>query len=74
MSNRKDTSTYTADDAHRLHGACCDNAERMLNAAERLLQADPIPNLAYHFATLALEELGKAGFIVAMANARGCGR
>ena len=31
----------------------------MLSAAERLLQPDPIPNLAYHLATLALEEVGK---------------
>jgi cytosine/adenosine deaminase-related metal-dependent hydrolase len=31
----------------------------MLSAAERLLQPDPIPNLADHLATLALEEVGK---------------
>ncbi|WP_114943215.1 AbiV family abortive infection protein [Microvirga calopogonii] len=47
----------------RMIEMCLDHADDLLRAARRLLDGDDLPNLAYHFATLALEEIGKAGLL-----------
>jgi AbiV family abortive infection protein len=61
------TNPYTPEAAVRIHRDCCENAGRLLVAAERLLDGDaPIANVAFHLATLALEEVAKAGFVLAM--------
>ena len=61
------TNPYRPETAVRIHRDCCENADRLLVAAERLLEGDaPIANVAFHLATLALEEVAKAGFVLAM--------
>lgn len=58
---------YTREKALRLHRDCIDNARRLLDAAERLLVGDhPLANIAFHLATLALEEVAKAGLILTL--------
>lgn len=40
--------------------ACFDNARDLLRAAKRVLADEQLPNIAFHLAILALEEIGKA--------------
>jgi AbiV family abortive infection protein len=44
-------------------GACRSHAADLLSAATKLIQKPATPNLAYHLALLALEEIGKARLI-----------
>src|SRR5262245_2846525 len=46
----------------RIMAACRNHAKDLYGAAETLRQ-DGLPNVAYHLATLALEELGKAQLV-----------
>lgn len=47
---------------------CFDHARHLIASAERLLPEDGgYPNIAYHLAILALEEIGKAGMLAARA-------
>src|SRR2546421_10264497 len=45
--------------------ACQEHARDLLRAARVLLSSERLPHLAYHLATLGLEELGKASLFVA---------
>ena len=47
----------------KTRSACLDQAENLVSAAERLLSDNPFPNIAYHLAVLALEEIGKGNLI-----------
>jgi AbiV family abortive infection protein len=61
------TNPYVREKALRLHRDCIDNARRLLDAAERLLVGDqPLANVAFHLATLALEEVAKAGLVLSL--------
>ena len=40
--------------------ACFRNARDLLRAAKRLLEDEKLPNISFHLAVLALEEVGKA--------------
>lgn len=51
---------HGVDEATTFHSACVINAERHLRAATSILENEELPHIAYHLATLALEELGKA--------------
>lgn len=42
---------------------CFEHASQLLAAAKTVLDKDNLPNVAYHLATLALEEIGKAEII-----------
>ena len=48
----------TFEEAQKIWQACLDHAEELLIAADNLLARQPY--LAYHFSTLALEDVGKA--------------
>jgi AbiV family abortive infection protein len=50
-------------EAGKVRAACHAHATDLLNAAKKLLDEPATPNLAYHLALLALEEIGKAGLI-----------
>jgi len=50
-------------EAIKVRDACRAHAADLLDAATKLLGAPTTPNLAYHLALLALEEIGKAGLI-----------
>jgi AbiV family abortive infection protein len=50
-------------DARSAIGAALDNARALLTAARALLDAGQPARLAYHFAALALEEVGKASIL-----------
>jgi AbiV family abortive infection protein len=50
--------------------ACFENARDLLRAAKRVLDDEKLPNIAFHLAILALEEVGKA----ALFGARGIAR
>jgi len=39
--------------------ACLSNAEDLIRAARRVLDEEKLPNIAYHLAAIALEEIGK---------------
>jgi AbiV family abortive infection protein len=54
-------------EAVKIRAACHAHASDLIEAAAKLLEQPPKPNLAYHLALLALEEIGKAGLIVAQA-------
>jgi AbiV family abortive infection protein len=43
--------------------ACQSHAEDLLNAAKTVLKDERLPNIAYHLATLALEEIGKSELV-----------
>jgi AbiV family abortive infection protein len=43
--------------------ACFGNARDLLRAAKRLLEDERLPNISFHLAVLALEEIGKAVMI-----------
>lgn len=58
------TSDTQGQSALQLHRACLDQAENLVSAAERLLADNPLPNIAYHLAVLALEEIGKGCLVV----------
>lgn len=47
----------------RLRQLCLEHAADLVASAERLLPGNGFPNIAYHLAILALEEIGKAGMI-----------
>jgi AbiV family abortive infection protein len=51
----------------RLRSLCIDHAGDLIEAAERVLRGNGYPNIAYHLAVLAMEEIGKAGMIGARA-------
>jgi AbiV family abortive infection protein len=51
--------------------ACLDHSRDLLAAAERVVRDEGFPNIAYHLAILALEEIGKAGMIACRAVVRG---
>ncbi len=52
----------------RQREACLDHADDLVSSAERILQGeDSFPNIAYHLALLALEEIGKSQLIVSRA-------
>jgi AbiV family abortive infection protein len=42
--------------------ACLSHADDLLRSAKNVLETDKLPNVSYHLAALALEEIGKAGF------------
>src|SRR5262249_31865734 len=43
--------------------ACFENARDLLRAAKRVLDDEKLPNIAFHLAILALEEVGKAALL-----------
>src|SRR5712675_513494 len=43
--------------------ACFSHARDLLRAAKRVLDDEKLPNIAFHLATLALEEIGKASLL-----------
>ena len=43
--------------------ACLSHAQDLLNAAKKVLNDERLPNIAYHLAALALEEIGKSTLI-----------
>jgi AbiV family abortive infection protein len=51
----------------QIRQTCFDHASDLLAAAERVVADPALPNIAYHLATLALEEIGKAGMVGARA-------
>lgn len=54
--------------------ACASHAEDLLRAAELLLSQARLPNVAYHLATVALEEIGKAEIVGMEYSARATGK
>ncbi len=46
---------------------CLEHAGDLITSAERVLNDNGFPNIAYHLAILALEEIGKAGMIASRA-------
>jgi AbiV family abortive infection protein len=54
-------------EAVKIRTACHAHASDLIEAAVKLLEHPAKPNLAYHLALLALEEIGKAGLIVGQA-------
>ena len=50
--------------------ACFANARDLLRAAKRVLDDEKLPNVAFHLAILALEEIGKAALLGTRAIAR----
>ena len=48
--------------------ACLSHAEDLIRAATRILSDEKLPNISYHLAVLALEEIGKS-FLIVMAHA-----
>jgi len=56
-----------ASGATRVRELCLKHAGDLITAAERVLKDDGFPNIAYHLAVLALEEIGKAGMVVSRA-------
>lgn len=56
----------------RAHQACLDHARDLIISAKAVIKVEK-PNIAYHLATLALEEIGKAGlmFISQQADSSG---
>lgn len=56
---------------HEQRRLCLEHARDLIASAERVLGADNAhPNIAYHLAILALEEIGKAGMIGARASGK----
>jgi hypothetical protein len=55
--------TGNANRALKIRGACLDHARDLVAAAERVIRDRGFPNIAYHLAILALEEIGKAGMV-----------
>ena len=55
--------SYIPEDVDALSRASLDHAHDLLRGAQKLL-AEGLPHLAFHLATLALEETGKAELIV----------
>lgn len=49
-------------EVHAVMEACISHAEDLLNSTEKLLQDNP--NIAYHLASLSLEEIGKATLVL----------
>jgi AbiV family abortive infection protein len=66
MEPRSNQSLLLAE-ASKLRAACYSHAAELLKAAKKLLEEPATPNIAYHLALLALEEVGKAGLIGARA-------
>lgn len=58
-----DAGAPTSGDHVRLHQLCLEHAADLVASAERVLAGTGFPNIAYHPAILALEEIGKAGMI-----------
>jgi AbiV family abortive infection protein len=54
-------------EAIKVRAACYAHARDLLDAATKLLDEPATPNLSYHLALLALEEIGKAGLIAGQA-------
>lgn len=44
--------------------ACLDHADDLIRSANRILSDEKLPNISYHLAVLALEEIGKSSLIV----------
>jgi AbiV family abortive infection protein len=59
-------ATQASTEPTRLRDICLSHADDLIRSAERVLH-DGYPNIAYHLAVLALEEIGKAGMIVSRA-------
>ena len=63
----EDAASYV--DQRRL---CLEHARDLIGSAERVLANDSnYPNIAYHLAILAMEEIGKAGMLCARGIAKG---
>jgi len=58
----------TDQDGRSAISGALDNARELLIAARVLLDAGQPPRLAYHFAALALEEVGKASITLEQLN------
>jgi len=43
--------------------SCLSHASDLLRAAKRVIEEEKLPNIAYHLAALALEEIGKVGIV-----------
>src|SRR4051812_7213993 len=51
---------------------CFEHAQDLIEAAERVLsEGRPLPNIPFHLAFLAIEEMGKAGLITSRETAAG---
>ena len=55
-----------ADTARAKREACLSHADDLLRSAKTILETDKLPNVSYHLAALALEEIGKAGFFAVL--------
>lgn len=64
---RQSKTPLTLTEAAKVRAACHKHASDLISAAERLLNEPAKPNLSYHFALLALEEIGKSGLIIGQA-------
>jgi len=58
MGKVKDTERFK-----KIIDTCQSHASDLLNAARRILEDENLPNIAYHLAALALEEIGKCALI-----------
>jgi AbiV family abortive infection protein len=63
MMEARSSGPMSVAEAGKVRAACYAHATDLLNAAAKLLDEPSTPNLAYHLALLALEEIGKAGLI-----------
>lgn len=72
MTTPPDQTAPARNAALERRDACHKHARDLITAARRVLGDDAaFPNVAYHLAILALEEIGKAGLIIARAMADG---
>jgi AbiV family abortive infection protein len=67
VSTQTPVAALDPPDHVRLRELCLAHAADLVTSAERVLDNDGFPNIAYHLAILALEEIGKAGMIASRA-------
>lgn len=51
------------DNIESIISACLEQAENLLRASKTILEKESLPSIAYHLATLALEEVGKVSLL-----------
>jgi AbiV family abortive infection protein len=71
MSETASTKYPTGNTDLKIRQACLDYACDLLASASLVFRDNGFPNIAYHLAVLALEEIGKAGMIAARAVSAG---
>lgn len=63
MEEHAPTETSTTPSYLEQRRQCLEHAHDLIASAERVLANDGFPNIAYHLAILAMEEIGKAGLL-----------